>query len=84
MQRTRHLVDAEAAAAASRLVDVNLAILRGYGLEGDDAIHAARAVRSALHGFVSLETGDGFGIPLDLDESFAWLVATVHHGLAAR
>ena len=50
-------------------------ILRGYGLEGDDAIHAARAVRSALHGFVALEAGGGFGIPVDLDESYARMVA---------
>ena len=29
----------------------------------------ARIVRAALHGFVALETGEGFGIPLDLDET---------------
>ena len=46
-------------AAAKGAVDVVLAVLRGYGLEGDDAIHAARAVRSALHGFVALEAGAG-------------------------
>jgi len=57
------------------------AVLSGYELAGDDAIHAARAVRSALHGFVLLETGGGFGIKLDLDESFARLVGLLDHGL---
>jgi hypothetical protein len=56
--------------------------MRGYGLEGDDAIHAARAVRSALHGFVALEAGGGFGIPIDLDESYARMVAVLGRGLA--
>ena len=68
-------------AAATGAVDVVLAILRGYGLEGDDAIHAARAVRSALHGFVALEAGGGFGIPVDLDESYERMVRALARGL---
>jgi AcrR family transcriptional regulator len=62
-------------------VDVVLAVLRGYGLEGQDAIHAARALRAALHGFVSLEAEDGFGIKLSRDESFERLVAVLDRGL---
>ena len=27
----------------------------------------ARGLRSLMHGFVSLETGGGFGLPLDVD-----------------
>ena len=73
--------DEEMRTAAAGAVDVVLAILRGYGLEGDDAIHAARAVRSALHGFVTLETGGGFGIPVDLDESYARMVRALARGL---
>jgi AcrR family transcriptional regulator len=73
--------DEEMRAAARGAVDVVLAILRGYGLEGDDAIHAARAVRSALHGFVALEAGGGFGIPVDLDESYARMVRALARGL---
>ena len=60
-----------------------LAVLRGYGLEGDDGVHAARIVRSALHGFAALETGEGFGIPLDLDETFERLVGVLDQGLTA-
>jgi AcrR family transcriptional regulator len=71
----------EATDAATQLVEVVLAVLRGYGLEGDDAIHAARIVRSALHGFVALEQAHGFAIPLELDETFARLLATLDRGL---
>jgi AcrR family transcriptional regulator len=73
--------DVEHAAAAGETVDVVLAVLRQWDLEGDDAVHAARAFRSAVHGFVALEAGGGFGIPVDLDTSFERLVATLAAGL---
>jgi AcrR family transcriptional regulator len=75
--------DAEAVEAATAAIDVVLAALRGYGVEGDEAIHAARIIRSALHGFVTLQSGGGFGIPLALDETFARLVRTLDVGLRA-
>jgi hypothetical protein len=81
LQRPPHVGDTPAAAAARRLVDVVLAVLRGYGLEGDDAIHAARIVRAALHGFVELEISEGFGLPLALDDSYEELVAVLDRGL---
>jgi AcrR family transcriptional regulator len=81
-QRAPSDADEETRAAAGRAVEVVLAILRGYGIEGDDAIHAARAIRSALHGFVALEAGGGFGIPVDLDESFDRMVAALARGLS--
>jgi hypothetical protein len=58
-----------------------LAVLRGWNLDGDDEVHAARTVRSALHGFVVLEAAGGFGIPVNLDASFDALVATLASGL---
>jgi hypothetical protein len=73
--------DADAKAAAERVVQVVLAVLRGYGLDGEQALHATRALRSALHGFVSLEAQQGFGLPLSLDESFSVLVTTIDRGL---
>ena len=59
-----------------------IAVLRGYGLQGDDAIHGVRIVRAALHGFVTLEAGGGFGLPLSLDDTFGRLVAVLDQGLA--
>lgn len=73
--------DDERAAAAAAVLEPLLAVLRSYGMEGDDAIHAARGVRSAVHGFAELERAGGFGIDLDLDESYRLLVATLGAGL---
>jgi len=49
-------------------------VLSAYELRGDDAIDAIRAFRSMLHGFVALECGGGFGLPVDIDRSFDRLV----------
>jgi AcrR family transcriptional regulator len=74
--------DEEHRAAASEAVDVMLAIMRGWDLEGDDAIHAVRAFRSAVHGFVAIEAAEGFGMAVDVDASFDRLVATLAGGLS--
>jgi AcrR family transcriptional regulator len=81
LQRAPELNDPDSEAAARRLVDVVVAVLRGYGLEGDDAIHGVRIVRAALHGFVTLEAGGGFGLPLPVDATFERLVAALDRGL---
>jgi AcrR family transcriptional regulator len=70
-------------AAAGEVVDVLLAVLRHWALEGDEAVHAVRVIRSAVHGFVALEAAGGFGLPLDRDASFDRLVATLTAGLPA-
>ena len=71
----------EIAPVAARLVELMLAVVRGYGQEGDDAVHAVRGVRAALHGFVALEQAGGFGMPQDVDTSFEHLLATLDAGL---
>jgi AcrR family transcriptional regulator len=73
--------DRERQEAAEKVLEVVYAVLAGYGLEGDDAVHAARAVRSGLHGFASIEAAGGFGIPADRDESFRRMVAALAAGL---
>ncbi len=67
--------DTEYEQVALAVVDTIAAVLRGYGLEGDDAIHAIRGLRALMHGFVSLEAAGGFALPQDLDESYRRLVA---------
>lgn len=47
----------------------------------DELVHTVRTVRSAVHGFVTLELGGGFGLPQDIDESFEHLVRTLVTGL---
>jgi hypothetical protein len=67
--------------AGARAVRVFTAVLAGYGLAGDDAIHATRAVRAALHGFAALEAGGGFGMAQSVDETFERLVSLLDDGL---
>jgi AcrR family transcriptional regulator len=69
--------------AEERAVRVVLAMLASLGLSGADALHAARGLRSAVHGFTTLEIAGGFGIPLDLDESFRRLIRSLIHSLIA-
>jgi hypothetical protein len=69
------------AAAEERVVRVVMAVLVSFGLEGDDALHAVRGLRSLVHGFASLEIAGGFGLALDCDESFRRLLAMFIRGL---
>jgi AcrR family transcriptional regulator len=62
------------AEAGQRLLEVFLAVLRGYGLTDSSAVHATRCVRAVVHGFASIEASGGFGLPEDLDETYARLV----------
>ena len=66
--------------AGAEQLDLFARVVAGYGHDGDEALHAARSVRSAIHGFVALEACDGLG-PGDLDVSFGKLVDTVVTGL---
>ncbi len=69
-------------AAAGQIVETCLSVLSGYGLDRREGLHAIRAIRSAVHGFVALEIAGGFGIPLDVDKSFEWLVSALLKGLS--
>lgn len=74
--------DDQALEQASRaIIEVVLAVLAPYGLEQPAAIHAVRGLRSIVHGFATLEGAGGFGLPLDRDESFLWLLRTYLAGL---
>lgn len=66
---------------AAGTIEVIVAVLGAWQLEGDDALHHVRVVRAALHGFVSIEAAGGFGLPLDLDESFELVLSSVVAGL---
>lgn len=50
------------------------AVLAPFDYGPADLVHAIRALRAALHGFVSLEIAGQFGMPQSIDASFAWLV----------
>jgi hypothetical protein len=67
--------------AARELIVVFLAALAGYHLPEAEQIHAVRAVRAALHGFVALESEGGFRLPVALADSYARLVDMLDEGL---
>ncbi|MEV4630040.1 WHG domain-containing protein [Micromonospora sp. NPDC049523] len=60
--------------AGTRLLNVFVAVLRGYGLDHSAAIHATRCLRAIGHGFVSIEAGGGFRLAEDLDETYEQLI----------
>jgi AcrR family transcriptional regulator len=66
--------DTEHEELSRRTIAVIVAAMDGYGLDGDDAVDAIRAYRSALHGFVALESDYGFAFPQNIDRSFDRLV----------
>jgi AcrR family transcriptional regulator len=70
-------------ASAERVVRTVVAVLAAYRIGGNEAIHATRAIRAALHGFAALEAGGGFGMEQDVDESFDYLVDLLDRGLGA-
>jgi AcrR family transcriptional regulator len=74
----------ELGAAAAELLEIILAVLDPYGFSEEEKLHAVRALRSVLHGFVDLEAAGGFGMNLDRDESFRQLVQLLVDGLRTR
>jgi AcrR family transcriptional regulator len=58
-------------------------VLAGYNLQDEDAVHATRFLRAALHGFVALETGGGYELPVDRERSFQLLVDSVTTALSS-
>lgn len=74
----------ELQAAGQAIVDTVAQVLAHYRLEPTELIHAVRALRSLMHGFVHLEISDGFKLAVDLDETFQRLVGLYVEGLAAQ
>lgn len=73
--------DDELEQAVDAIVDTLGLALIGYDLDADDQVHAARALRSAFHGFAHLEAGDGHPSPHDLDDTFEHIVDILCRGI---
>jgi hypothetical protein len=71
-------------AMAGAVVELLARVLEPWRLSDEGTIHAIRALRSAMHGFVDLERIGGFGIDLPLDESYERMVRALIAGLSAR
>ena len=59
---------------AQEWLQMLLLTMASLGLEEQEALHAIRAFRALLHGFVSLEAAGGFKMAFDVDESFDYLL----------
>lgn len=68
-------------AASVEILAIIHAVLAPFGLGERESLHAIRGLRSLVHGFVSMETAGGFGMPLDIDESFHYLMERYLQGL---
>lgn len=71
-------------ALAQELIQTLLLVFASLGVQGEDAIHAIRGMRALMHGFVSLEAGEGFKMAVDLDESFRRILDIYWAGLMSR
>jgi AcrR family transcriptional regulator len=58
--------------------------LAAMGVPGDQQVHAMRLIRSALHGFVLLETSRQFQLQETADDSFDWMVKHLIAGVARQ
>jgi AcrR family transcriptional regulator len=70
--------------ALDRSLSSFAAVLRDYGLDPADEVHALRMLRSTLHGFATLESSGGFQRGTDVGESFTWMIDFLDRGLRAR
>jgi len=76
--------DPQAQQYGREVVELVLAVLEPYGLDETDSIHAVRGLRSLIHGFVLLEQAGGFGLPVDHEASFLFLIRNYLAGLRAH
>lgn len=79
--RVSPLDSPEIEAAASIFVGVLSTVLEGFRIKGTEAIHAIRALRAIVHGFVSLDANGSFGTGSNTDESFTRLIRSFAAGL---
>lgn len=62
--------DAEIRNAATDILDLIFTVLNDYRLSERNLVHAARYLRSTVHGFATLEKSGGFGMDINTDDSF--------------
>jgi AcrR family transcriptional regulator len=75
--------DAELQAAQGEATEIVFRALDSYHLDANEAVDVARALRSMVHGFATLEAANGFGIPQDVDASFEKAINMVLEGIPA-
>lgn len=69
-----HTVGEQYTLVANQILALIFEVLKPYDLNEIEQIHIVRGLRSILHGFVSLEDHDGFGINIPIDESIIFVL----------
>ena len=59
----------------------DVAVLKGYGIREEDMVDALRIMRASLHGFAVLDTSGGFGLPREVEATYARYIDTLDAGL---
>lgn len=72
----------EFAPVGGEMLDLFRRPLGQMGIRGDDAIHTARAIRAAMHGYVLLEGAGQFRFGQDTEASYRWLVDAILRGVS--
>jgi AcrR family transcriptional regulator len=65
----------------ARIIDVFARVVASFEISADQLVHHARTVRSAVHGFVALESIDGMPSPEEQDVSFEQMIDFLICGL---
>ena len=73
--------DSEQAAPAAELVQLFARLLEPWRMSDEDTVHAIRALRSAVHGFVELDRIGAFGLDVSTDTSYDRLIRMLVAGL---
>lgn len=73
--------DPEYLAAASSVLDLFGQPMAEIGVGTESLIHALRSLRSAIHGFLLLETTGQFQLSQDRADSFDWMIRALIRGL---
>jgi len=76
--------DEEVQQAGAKIVELSVRVLEACHLEGEQAFHAVRGLRSILHGFSALEQKGGFRMDLDLDDSLAIIIQAFLKGMESN
>ena len=64
-----------------RILQVGFVVMKGFGLNEQESIHAMRTLRSLAHGYAVLELDAGFGRPEQVSASFDWALETFVSGM---
>lgn len=71
----------ERTAVAQELLQLLLLLMASCGLQGEEALHAIRGLRSVVHGYITLEAAEAFKMDIDRDESYQRAVRVYLSGL---